>query len=581
MPLVWLLFCLQVPASWDPPVELVGTENETVLLEEAEVLRRHPLDVNRVTVDELLAIPWLSPLLACRIVAVRDSVGRFQSLDALRIVPGMTEEWYEAIVPFLSVSAKPDPAHRSEVTASLCARADSREPDLDYVATLGSVRIGCGRWQLTGVAEKDRGERAFTDWLGVCVDYRVPGLVLTAGSFTFGSALGLVFSGPHRRGSSFRAGGVRGPDRLRAVRTPVESRVLTGVGVEYATDQWAGGLFGSRAGRDARVNADGTVVRLLPGNVHDDSAAMASRDAVHEMAVGGSLSRVMPAGRLTANGAWVRYSRDFSPADSQSSFAGRELGVAGLGLALWKPWYRLETELAVSTGGATGAGFELSASHDRLSFGLGLTGYGVRYFAPLGRSPTLVRRRRRLFGRIRAAYRIGRVEVSLRGNTSCDFVNESLPGRVGADISHRFGRLDLRLSIARSYRLDASRNRSARLQASYRLAAFEFDLTLEDVYPDEGSGRGRMVSLSARAGRSGWSVVLNGSRFDISGSGTRMYARERTVVRAGSRFSTGGSAWRLTVAGGQASSGSGIETGVTWRDTVVFHVAMKVELRVR
>lgn len=47
------------------------------------------LDLNRATVEELVALPGIGPVLADRIVAYRDSVGRFHAVSELAEVKGI------------------------------------------------------------------------------------------------------------------------------------------------------------------------------------------------------------------------------------------------------------------------------------------------------------------------------------------------------------------------------------------------------------------------------------------------------------------------------------------------------------
>ena len=48
-----------------------------------------PLDLNRATAAELETLPGIGPVLAARIVAYRDSVGRFDAVSDLSAVPGI------------------------------------------------------------------------------------------------------------------------------------------------------------------------------------------------------------------------------------------------------------------------------------------------------------------------------------------------------------------------------------------------------------------------------------------------------------------------------------------------------------
>ena len=119
-----LLFCLLVPpASAQAPTDSTRTEDTgeavleslveddisadpTVLLEALEQLRESPLDINAATADELAEIPYITPLLAERIVRHRTENGPFTSIPGLRLVEGMDEGVYSDSRPFLTIGAR-------------------------------------------------------------------------------------------------------------------------------------------------------------------------------------------------------------------------------------------------------------------------------------------------------------------------------------------------------------------------------------------------------------------------------------------------------------------------------------------
>lgn len=59
------------------------------------------IDLNRASAAELEALPGIGPALAGRIVAYRDSVGRFRELRELTRVPGIGARTLERLTPFL------------------------------------------------------------------------------------------------------------------------------------------------------------------------------------------------------------------------------------------------------------------------------------------------------------------------------------------------------------------------------------------------------------------------------------------------------------------------------------------------
>jgi competence protein ComEA len=66
-----------------------------------------PVDLDRAQEWEILALPKIGPTLAHRIMANRDSLGPFGSLDELRRVKGVGDALVDAITPYVTFSLQP------------------------------------------------------------------------------------------------------------------------------------------------------------------------------------------------------------------------------------------------------------------------------------------------------------------------------------------------------------------------------------------------------------------------------------------------------------------------------------------
>ena len=67
------------------------------------------LDLNLATDQDFDALPGIGPKLAERIMAYRQSVGAFHSLDELRSVKGIGEKTFERIRPLVKVTTDAGP----------------------------------------------------------------------------------------------------------------------------------------------------------------------------------------------------------------------------------------------------------------------------------------------------------------------------------------------------------------------------------------------------------------------------------------------------------------------------------------
>ena len=62
-----------------------------------------PLDINRATREELMALPGIGPALAERIVAYREEKGPFLEISEIKEVSGIGEKRYERIKAWIQV----------------------------------------------------------------------------------------------------------------------------------------------------------------------------------------------------------------------------------------------------------------------------------------------------------------------------------------------------------------------------------------------------------------------------------------------------------------------------------------------
>jgi len=62
-----------------------------------------PLDLNRASEEELIALPGIGPVLARRILDYREEHGPFGSLEELLAIPGIGEELLESLRPLVTL----------------------------------------------------------------------------------------------------------------------------------------------------------------------------------------------------------------------------------------------------------------------------------------------------------------------------------------------------------------------------------------------------------------------------------------------------------------------------------------------
>ncbi len=93
---------VQFPA---PPDTYSASPKETALPQPAP--DNDSLDINAASLEELMALPGIGEGLARAIVAERERSGAFAFIEDLTSVPGIGTARFEAIAPYIRVSAPP------------------------------------------------------------------------------------------------------------------------------------------------------------------------------------------------------------------------------------------------------------------------------------------------------------------------------------------------------------------------------------------------------------------------------------------------------------------------------------------
>jgi len=554
------------------------TEGDAAMQEQVERLLDRQIDINRASARELLAIPWLNPFLAYRIVAARDSVGRFASVEQLRELPGMTWETFEALRPFLRIGGR-----RRAWTGSVVSRvgADSVGGGTTGLRSFDRLELQSSRVRVVALTEKDRGEARAFDFLSGGAELRLGRTRVALGDFTAGVGQGLVFSAPHWR-SSLLSGTDRANRAVRLLSSAVEGSYLRGGAVEVTAGRWNACALGSYAGRDARLNEDGTVKRLTGSGVHDDSASLAGRNAVREATVGfGAGYRGSRAGVGLAAGC-SKYDRAFAPADSGSSFAGKELLAAGVNGECRLGHYELGGELAGSSGHGLAGALALTGDWPDFDARVSLRGRQARFFAPHGRWSSLTGTKDRLDASGRLGWHHAGANVSLSGNTYRDFELDSVPAKLELRLGQELGRLDLALALGFRYEAEEERHRTARAEIGVGIGSkTAMRLVLADVYPERSPSRGTMAAVRLTRGYGFADFGVTAARLAVSGIGVTMYLSEPGAGRIGSSYSTSVSCWRLS-AGCGVRAGKwlrlGLKAGCAWKPQAVLDGAAQLEL---
>jgi hypothetical protein len=287
-----LLTCgIGLAASIDPVEEMFGdTEQEEdflSLLAVFDTALKQPVNLLRADRNQISALPWVSPWLADKIIALRRS-GDLRSVDDLTKIEGVSERLVRLLGPFVVVEA---PARkRLPIQGRLRLRAISSPTSssvknlktyLHSDLSLADLTVGC-------TLEKDRCESRFNDFQSYYIEKKWPWGKVTIGNLVLTSGHGLVFSKPYGYSPStvspWRFS--RGDFGIEPYSSVDENFTLTGCGLSITGESYDLCLVASRTGLDANLDEAGLVTSIRTTGYHITEREAEAKDALEEDLLG-------------------------------------------------------------------------------------------------------------------------------------------------------------------------------------------------------------------------------------------------------------------------------------------------------
>lgn len=84
----------------------VETKNFRQNRSKEDLYQDFKIDINKATIDELIRLPKVGPVLAKRIIEYRDKIGGFRNINQLINVKGVGNKTLERLKPFIFVTPK-------------------------------------------------------------------------------------------------------------------------------------------------------------------------------------------------------------------------------------------------------------------------------------------------------------------------------------------------------------------------------------------------------------------------------------------------------------------------------------------
>ncbi len=270
-------------------------------------LKNNPLNLNRAEVRDLLRIPFLTPRMAREIVRQRRKRG-FRTLEDLKRLPGMSDELFQALKPFVTVS--PPPArfkltYRLQAGLTLpTARGYQKQIYQNPLWVNQRIYFRNGSSLLGGIIwDKDAGEENYFDFgsYHLLWQNRQHQLRLTLGDYYLQYGAGMVYWSPF--------GLPLYPEILPILRIPEEvlrnnrSASPTGFlrGVNLSKGFGGAGkisFFFSRRQLDATISpSGGSISSLYIAGLHRTANEKSKQNRLEEVVFGSFFEKTFPGGR--------------------------------------------------------------------------------------------------------------------------------------------------------------------------------------------------------------------------------------------------------------------------------------------
>ena len=291
----------------DPQVEKLLEEeaeysDQSDLMDRLAELEKNPIDLNRVDIDGLDVLPWISPGLARDIVRLREEKGRFNSIDELNELPGLTSDIYETIKSYVIVGAERQPREFLMSTRSRLNRKLEKSAGYssgDYYNSPNKyyhqIRAAYTKNYDAGlVLEKDQGEKKINDltlgFLRYQDDSGKNRLILGNYRLEFGQ--GLAFWNPYSYGKSASPiyPAIKKERNLLHYTMVDENSALFGAAMQTAYRSMRFFGFYSKMKLDATLNGSGGVENLYSTGYHRNELELEKKDTLEEQLIGARMT---------------------------------------------------------------------------------------------------------------------------------------------------------------------------------------------------------------------------------------------------------------------------------------------------
>ena len=441
-----LLFLLIITLPEDMIFKTDQEIDFELILEDLELLKAHPLDINSATVEDLSQIPFLALNTIIKIIEYRERHGPLKALDELLKIPGFDKLLLDIIRSYVTVGFKKVEVKKFAARARLQTELPMEEQSSEYYSRTDLL---IGQYGVHMVTEKDPYERALLDHyaIGLLVDEGKRKFALGSYNLDLGAGVVLSSVGSFFRGIDFRI--MMNERGLVPYTSVIENGGFFGAAFSdsFFVDFT---LFYSNQKLDGRIDSSGFARSVDESGEHVDSLSMTRKNRINEEIFGYDL-RYRKLDMLVSSRAYFcHYDPAFAAVDSVAKFYGDDFFIGSVEFKYIGESFVIFSEVARSWKNQIGGLFGFSAVFPYIDFTLAGKYFPGGFYSPKGIEAT-------------PNYAGGTIDLKHHSRVIDVGVNLTLDNRIDEDttnydiklsLAKRLGILDARVNFRHRYRAE-------------------------------------------------------------------------------------------------------------------------------
>jgi hypothetical protein len=319
--------------------------NDDAPLQNLHQLRRHPLNINTADEEQLMQLPFLSPILIRNLLLYRNVMGKLIHINELQAVPGWEPSLIRKLLPYITIAENDFTfAHLSErfkhlhslILLRIGQSLGSAEQRADSGSTafVGSaqqvlirLQFQCSNLLQFGMlVEKDAGEKWFThggfDFNSFHLFIRNVGAIkkLSLGDFQVNMGQGLIqWQGIARKKSANVLAINQQSELITPYRSAGEVRFHRGAALVLGGKHLEWMAYVSIRKLSANVEMDSLhneyVTSISTSGYHRTLAEINDRNTLQQVSTGSSVGWITARGRIRINWAAFQFSHEIQKRD--------------------------------------------------------------------------------------------------------------------------------------------------------------------------------------------------------------------------------------------------------------------------